>query len=79
MLFPWNSRELIYTPDMSTYALVRDVLAQNNIYFVRNPLFATWYRLTDTRAGCGMEYRVFVKKRDYENALYLVSTALKNR
>ena len=79
MLFPWNSRELIYTPDMSTYALVRDVLAQNDIYFVRNPIFAIWYRFADTRAGTGMEYRVFVKKRDYDNALHLVREAMKNR
>ena len=79
MLFPWNSRELIYTSDMNTYALVRDVLAQNNIYFVRNPFFATWYRFTNTRAGYSMEYRVFVKKCDYENAGHLVREAMKNR
>ena len=78
MIHPFNSRELLYTTDMSVYALVRDVLFAEKIHFVRNPFFATWYRYADTRAGNNMEYRIYVKKCDYERALHAINEARKN-
>lgn len=77
MIHPFNCRELLYTTDMNTYAFVRDVLEANGIDYVRNPLFATWYRMTNSRAGLMQEYYVYVKKTDYEKALHLLHQARK--
>ena len=77
MIHPFNSRELIYTTDMTVYNYVRDILEENRIDYVRNPFFATWYRSTQPQML--MEYIVYVKKKDYANAAYLIRDAYRRR
>lgn len=83
MITIFNRAELIITYDMKKQADVRNILSANNISYIirtRN-LTATGIGNTNTRTRVGSfgvdtnssyEYKIYVKKKDFEQARYLI-------
>lgn len=65
MITIFNRRQLIITYDIVIQAKIRDILAANGIDYSINPAMFT-YRFSHA------EYKIYVKKTDYEQACYLI-------
>jgi len=65
MITIFNRKQLILTYDMTIQAKVREILAANDIDYYINP-----YKF-DQRSTAA-EYKIYVLKKDYENAKYLI-------
>lgn len=83
MIAVWNRKELIITMDIAQQAAVRDILSQNGIeYKVKtiNLQSATFAGAERSRLGglginqkYSYEYKIYVHKKDYEKAKYLIN------
>ena len=65
MITIFNRRELVFTYDMKIQARVREILSVNNIEYIIDPFCSLW-------ASGPAEYKIYVKKTDYERASYLI-------
>ena len=65
MVTIFNRKQLILTYDMAVQAKVREILAANDIDYYINP-----YKF-DTRS-CAPEYKIYVRKKDFDEAEYLI-------
>ena len=66
MITIFNRKQLILTYDMRVQSKVRDILSANNIDYIINPVMFT------ARVYSGAEYKIYVKKSDYEQACFLI-------
>ena len=80
MITPFNRRELITTFSMDTQAKVRDILSQNSIDYQIKTSNHSSGMYTRGRTGSfgqssnyAYQYTIFVRRQDYENALYLIN------
>ena len=69
MITIFNRRELIITEDIAFQAKVREILAQNGVKYTFNVRTFAWLNIMRT------EYKIFVHKKDLENARYLIRDA----
>lgn len=84
MVTIFNRRELILTLSMERQAEVRAILSTNRIdYQVKTTNLKNQQTLDSRRAHAGSsgifsdhsyEYKIYVHKRDYEKAKYLIGT-----
>ncbi len=65
MITIFNRRTLIITYDMTIQSKTRDILVANNIDYTINPVMGLF---GSTQA----EYKIYVHKKDYEYASYLI-------
>lgn len=65
MITIFNRKQLIITYDMTVQSKIRDILAANNIDYTINPVMG----LYDSSKA---EYKIYVHKKDYEQACYLI-------
>jgi len=82
MIAIFNRRELLITQDMKRQADVRDILSANGIdYTVKTANLQNSALFGRSRARVGSfginqdfsyEYKIYVHKRDYDNALRLI-------
>lgn len=61
----FNRKQLIITYDMIIQAKIRDILALNNVDYTINPVM---FAYDSSKA----EYKIYVHKKDYEQACYLI-------
>ena len=54
------------TYDITIQAKIRDILSVNNIDYTINPI------MFSARAYAPAEYKIYVRKKDYEQACYLI-------
>lgn len=66
MITIFNRKQLIVTYDMTIQAKIRDVLSAYKIDYVVNPV------MFSSRMYTQPEYKIYVKKKDYEHACYLI-------
>lgn len=66
MVTIFNRKQLIITYDITIQAKIRDILSANNVDYIVNPI--TFSARTYTPA----EYKIYVQKKDYEHACYLI-------
>lgn len=86
MITVWNRKELLCTFDMKKQAEVRDILWKFDIsYEVRVSDRADFFaggRMTSTPSEADIdhqtEYLIYVKKEDYDRAMFLVQRNLKD-
>ena len=69
MITIFNRRELIITDDIAFQAKVREILSQSNIKYTFDVRTRAWLNIMRT------EYKIFVHKKDLENARYLIRDA----
>jgi len=78
----FNRRELIITRSMEKQAQVRNMLADENVDYIVRTSGAHGRGVPGRRAYTGSfgqnaefdrEYRIFVKKEDYDKAKYLIN------
>ena len=84
MVTIFNRRELILTLSMERQAEVRAILSTNGIYYqVKTTNLQNQQTLDSRKAHAGSsgifsdhsyEYKIYVHKRDYEKAKYLIGT-----
>ncbi len=67
MITIFNRRELIVTYDLNVQAEIRDKLALHKIDYVINPA-----QITLNINRCAAEYKFYVRKVDYEQALAVI-------
>jgi c-di-GMP-binding flagellar brake protein YcgR len=82
MITIFNRKELLVTLDMARQSEVRNILADNGIKYsvkVVNLQSASVLGSNRSRVGSygvnqkfSYEYKIYVHKRDYENALHLI-------
>ncbi len=83
MITIFNGAELIITYDMKQQAEIRNILSANNIEYivkVKNMQSSNWGRsgmrtrtgTLGTNANFSYEYKIYVKKKDLEQAQYLI-------
>ncbi len=86
MITVWNRKELLCTFDLKKQAEVRDILWKFDIsYEVRVSNRADFFvgvgrpdELTGKDAVAQTEYLIYVKKEDYDRAMFLVQRNLKD-
>ena len=66
MITIFNRKQLIITYDITIQAKIRDILSVNNIDYTINPI------MFSARAYALAEYKIYVRKKDYEQACYLI-------
>ncbi len=73
MITIFNRKELIMTYDMKIQSDVSNILASNNVdYFIK---VSNVYSVTsDLRS---YEYKIYVRKKDYDKACYLIKDAFR--
>ena len=75
MIHLFNRKELLLTTSMERQAKVRDILAANQIpYRIRTSSNISRSRtvIPGMRMDMLYQYRIYVKKEDYEKAKYLI-------
>ena len=71
MITVFNRKELIITYDLKLHLKIRDILAVNGVdYRIINPL------IFSTRYYAPVEYKIYVRRKDYERACYLVKDVI---
>ena len=65
MISIFNRKQLLTTCDITIQSKIRDVLAANNVDYTINPIMGLY---GSPRA----EYKIYVHKKDYEQACYLI-------
>ena len=76
MITIFNRKEVCITYDMKRQAEVRDILNANGIKYIfkvtdrfgSNPTSSAWGTRMDERC----EYKIYVHKNDYDEAMYLL-------
>ncbi len=71
MITLFNRKQLIITYDMTVQSKIRDILAANKIDYIINPI------MFSARTYTPSEYKIYVKKKDYEQACYLIKNVFK--
>lgn len=71
MITIFNRKELIITYDINIQAKIRDILAVNNIDYTINPI------MFSARTYTPAEYKIYVRKKDFEYACYLIKDVFK--
>lgn len=71
MITIFNRKQLIITYDMSIQSKIREILASNNIDYIINPV------MFSVRTYTPAEYKIYVKKRDYDQACYLIKNVFR--
>ena len=66
MITVFNRKQLIITYDTIIQAKIRDILAANNVDYIINPI------MFSVRTCTPAEYKIYVRKKDYEQACYLI-------
>lgn len=66
MITIFNRKQLIITYDMNIQAKIRDTLVANNVDYIINPI------MFSARMYTSAEYKIYVHKKDYEQARYLI-------
>ena len=66
MITIFNRKELIITYDTIIQAKIRDILSANNVDYTINPI------MFSVRTYAPAEYKIYVRKKDYEQACYLI-------
>lgn len=66
MITVFNRKQLIITYDLSIQSKIRDILAANKIEYTLNPI------MFSARVYTQAEYKIYVKKKDYDQACYLI-------
>ena len=90
MIALWNRRELDITWDMSRQAEIRSILAANGIdYTVKaeNPQTTNFFGVTQRgRTGSlglkteySYQYKIYVHKKDFEKAAYLIKDVARRK
>ena len=64
MITIFNRKQLIVTYDITIQAKIRDILAANKVDYTINPVMAFY-------GSAQAEYKIYVHKKDYEQACYL--------
>ncbi len=82
MISIWNRRELIVTMEMKRQSEIRDILSQNKIDYIiktKNLQASPLWGNTRGRVGTfgihheySYEYKIYVHKKDFEKALFLI-------
>ncbi len=84
MLTVFNRQELIITMDMKRQAEIREILARNKIkYTVKSTnLQSPGFFNSDRTRGvfginqnCSIEYKIYVHRKDYDKAKWLIHQA----
>ena len=65
MITIFNRKQLIITYDITVQAKIRSILSVNNVDYTINPIMG----LYGSRQA---EYKIYVRKKDYEQACYLI-------
>jgi len=65
MITIFNRKQLIITYDITIQSKIRDILATNGVDYTINPIMGLY---GSTKA----EYKIYVHKKDYEQACYLI-------
>ena len=65
MITIFNRKQLIITYDITIQSKIRDILAANGVDYTINPIMGLY---GSTQA----EYKIYVHKKDYEQACYLI-------
>lgn len=65
MITIFNRKQLIITYDITIQSKIRDVLAVNNVDYTINPIMGLY-------GSPQAEYKIYVHKKDYEQACYLI-------
>ena len=73
MIIIFNRKQLLLTYDMKLQAKVREILAVNKIDYYFNPISMSW----NTSRASKAEYKIYVKKSDYEEAQWLIRDVLR--
>ena len=71
MITIFNRKQLLLTYDLNIQAKIRNILAENNIDYVLNPIMNTW-------SLRGPEYKFYVHRNDFEQAEWLIRDVFKN-
>ena len=70
MITIFNRKQLMITYDMVLQAKIRDILAANNVDYICKPL------MLSARMNTYPEYKIYVKKEDYDYACFLLRSHL---
>lgn len=73
MITIFNRKELIITYDMAIQSKTRDILASGNIDYIIKARNVHPYALNMR----SYEYKIYVHKKDYEKASYLIRDVFK--
>ena len=65
MITIFNRRQLIITYDITIQSKIRDILAANMVDYTINPVMGLY-------GSAQTEYKIYVHKKDYEQACYLI-------
>jgi hypothetical protein len=68
----FNRKQLIITYDITVQAKIRDILAMNNVDYRIHPI------MLSARTYTPPEYKIYVKKTDYDYASYLIRNVFRN-
>ena len=71
MVTIFNRKQLIITYDISIQSKIRDILANNNVEYSINPIMFTAHTYSPA------EYKIYVRKKDYEYACFLIKDIFK--
>ena len=66
MITVFNRKQLIITYDITIQAKIRDILSANNVDYTINPI------MFSVRTYALAEYKIYVRKKDYEYACFLI-------
>ena len=77
MITVWNRKELFCTFDMKKQAEVRDILWKFDISYEMRVSVSGRTTSTDADIDHQTEYLIYVRKEDYDRAMFLVQRNLK--
>ena len=77
MITVWNRKELFCTFDMKKQAEVRDILWKFDISYRADFFVSGRTTSTDADIDHQTEYLIYVRKEDYDRAMFLVQRNLK--
>lgn len=81
MIIIFNRKELVVTMDMAKQGVIRDILAAHGIEYYVRTMNLSGSSAMSARGSSGsfgmnlvqsVEYKIYVKKKDYEKASYLI-------
>ena len=71
MIALWNRKRLVLTYELSVQAKIREILSANQVDYIINPV------MLSLRKNTQAEYKIYVHKKDYERACYLIKDVLR--
>lgn len=81
MINIFNRKELVVTMDLAKQGVIRDILATHGIEYYVRTMNLSGSSAMSARGSSGsfgmnlvqsVEYKIYVKKKDYEKASYLI-------